>query len=414
MAQEIILPALSAGMTEAVIARWLKSHGELVRKGDAIAEVETDKATMELEAQADGYLAGIAFDSGATVPVNSIVGFIVQKGDDLLVEGRRGSQAKVREQPERPTKRQSDMGGQAASSQITGVNESGKLRASPLAKRIAAQRGIDLATVTGTGPGGRIVRIDVEGILKPERPAIAIETPTPGLSLSDHRPHISIPHSMMRRAIARRLLEAKTTVPHFYLHAECRMEPLLALRTEINVSRPADQRISVNDFIVKAAASALQAHPKANVVWTDQALLQFSEVDISVAVATDGGLITPIIREANHKGLGVISEEVRDLASRAREGQLRPSEYQGGSFSISNLGMYGVSSFTAIINPPQSAILAVGAIERRPVVDGDHVSSAELLMCTLSLDHRCIDGALGAQLLASFKEAVESPLRLLV
>lgn len=295
----------------------------------------------------------------------------------------------------------------AASAQAT------RIFASPLARRLAAQRGLDLAALRGSGPNGRIVKRDIEqaatAAAAASAPAVA-RPAAPQAKASDA--FTEIPHSNMRRTIARRLSESKATIPHFYLTADCRMEPLLALRAQINANAP--RKISVNDFIVRAVAVALREVPAANVGWTDTAMRQYPQADIAVAVATDAGLITPIVRAADTKPLSVISAEIADLATRARASQLRPEEYQGGSFSVSNLGMFGVSEFSAIINPPQAAILAVGATQAVPVVEGGALKAGQVMRCTLSVDHRAIDGALAAQWLAAFKRLLENPLSMLI
>ena len=292
-----------------------------------------------------------------------------------------------------------------------------RLRASPLARRLAAQRGVDLSRLQGSGPGGRIVKIDVERA-QAAAPAPALASapvaaaPVAAPAGSGASAFTEVPHSSMRRTIARRLAESKSTIPHFYLTVECRMERLLALRKEINAS--ASRKISVNDFIVRAVAVALREVPQANVGWTDTAMRQYAQADVAVAVSTDTGLITPIVRAADRKTLSQISAEIADLAARARAGQLRPEEYQGGSFSVSNLGMHGVGAFSAIINPPQAAILAVGASQQKPVVENGELKVGTVMACTLSVDHRAIDGALAAQWLAAFQRAIEAPLSMLI
>ncbi|WP_449426254.1 2-oxo acid dehydrogenase subunit E2 [Rhodanobacter lindaniclasticus] len=284
---------------------------------------------------------------------------------------------------------------------VAATPETKRIFASPLARRLARERGIDLASCTGSGPGGRIVKRDVEAVR--QAPVAA-----PAASAAAFR---EIPHSGMRRTIARRLSESKASIPHFYLSVDCRVDRLLALREEFNATRP--RRVSINDFIVRAAALALREVPEANVAWTDTAMRQFAQADIAVAVATDDGLITLIVRHADAKSVSEISADIADLAQRARAGKLQPAEYQGGSFSISNLGMYGVDEFTAIVNPPQAAILAVGAVRQMPVIENGAPTCGSVLRCTLSVDHRAIDGALAARWLAAFRGAIEAPLALL-
>ncbi|WP_226552896.1 pyruvate dehydrogenase complex dihydrolipoamide acetyltransferase [Celeribacter naphthalenivorans] len=410
MPKEIILPSLSAGMEDAVIANWLKAEGEAVKAGDTLAEVETDKATMEFEADTDGVLGKILTPAGERADVNAVIAVLLLDGEDASVlDGYTPGGAAPAKTVEAPV--------EAPKAEAAPVAKSSdKIAASPLARRIAAQKGVDLSGLSGSGPRGRIVRIDVEraaeaGVVAPvAAPVEAAAAP----NLAGIGEYEEIPHTGMRRTIARRLLESKTTVPHFYLEADCDIEALMALRAQINEGREKADRISVNDFIVKAVANALAKVPAANAIWTDEAVLQLKSIDISVAVATDGGLITPVLRNADQKSLGTLSSEMKALAAKAREGRLKPDEYQGGGFSLSNLGMYGVKSFSAIINPPQSCILAVGAAEKRPVGRGDQIVLAPVMSVTLSVDHRTVDGAVGAQWLAAFKAGIENPMSLLV
>lgn len=408
---EIKMPSLSAGMEAGTLARWLKAEGDMVAIGDVIAEIETDKATMELEAVASGRLGRLIVQAGAAdVKVDSVIALILAEGESVPAAQTPAAA---------PTPIRAAPAPQAASAQPDpGARDEKRPFASPLAWRLAAQNGIDLTAISGSGPRGRIVRLDVEraGLQPTLQPAMPAPAPIVPASAEPAivEPHTPVPHSGMRKVIARRLLEAKTTIPHFYLGVDCEIDALLALRAQINAGRDAESRISVNDMVVKAAAAALRKVPAANAVWTSEAILLLEQVDISVAVATDGGLITPIVRRADEKSLSAISREIRDLAARGREGRLKPEEYQGGGFSVSNLGMYGVREFSAIINPPQSCILAVGAAERRPVCRGEDIVAATVMSCTLSVDHRSVDGALGAQLLAAFKSAIEQPMSLLV
>ncbi|WP_066705892.1 pyruvate dehydrogenase complex dihydrolipoamide acetyltransferase [Celeribacter ethanolicus] len=410
MPKEIILPSLSAGMEDAVIANWLKAEGEAVKAGDTLAEVETDKATMEFEADADGVLGKILTPAGERADVNAVIAVLLLEGEDASVlDGYTPGGAVPGETVKAPV--------EAPKAEAAPVAKSSdKIAASPLARRIAAQKGVDLSGLSGSGPRGRIVRIDVEraaeaGAVAPVAAAVKATAAPNLVGIGDYE---EIPHTGMRRTIARRLLESKTTVPHFYLEADCDIEALMALRSQINEGREKADRISVNDFIVKAVANALAKVPAANAIWTDEAVLQLKSIDISVAVATDGGLITPVLRNADQKSLGTLSSEMKALAAKAREGRLKPDEYQGGGFSLSNLGMYGVKSFSAIINPPQSCILAVGAAEKRPVGRGDQIVLAPVMSVTLSVDHRTVDGAVGAQWLAVFKAGIENPMSLLV
>ncbi|MGV0820312.1 pyruvate dehydrogenase complex dihydrolipoamide acetyltransferase [Martelella sp. AMO21009] len=425
MPLNIVLPALSSGMEDAIVARWLKVEGDAVEIGEPIAEIETDKATMELEAEAAGTLGRLLVAEGKRADVNQAIAVLLVAGEDA------GSLPQAQSTPAKPATPAPDETPSApqASSQLAApapqpvaktVGENARHRVSPLARRLAAERGLSLDGLAGSGPKGRIVRIDIEraALAAAEPEATVSETPeipAPAAIPPGIGPYESLPHSTMRRTIARRLLEAKTTVPHFYLEMDCNLDALLALRQQINEGREKAERISVNDFVIKASAAALAAVPDANVIWTEEAMLRLADIDIAVAVATDSGLITPIIRRAGEKSLGAISAEMKVLAAKARDGKLRPEEYQGGGFSISNLGMYGVRSFAAIINPPQSAILAVGAAERRPVEsEVGMVAFATMMTCTLSVDHRAVDGALGARLLGALKAGLEEPMRLLV
>lgn len=416
---EVVLPALSAGMEDAVIAKWLKAEGEAVKKGDLLAEVETDKATMELEAEADGTLGRILVGDGKRANVNQAIALLLGEGEDAssLVS----SAKPVSASPAAATVASAEPATVPIVATAATSENTVRHAASPLARRLATDRGVALEGLTGSGPKGRIVRVDVERaaqtaqIVAPVAVPVISPLPAPPKGLPPGiGPHEAIPHTSMRRTIARRLLEAKQTVPHFYLNADCDIDALLALRAEINAKRPKEERISVNDFVIRACAAALSRVPDANVIWTEEAILKLQDVDIAVAVATDGGLITPLIRQADRKSLGAISAEMKALAARARENRLKPEEFQGGGFSISNLGMYGVKSFSAIINPPQSAILAVGAGERRPVERDGQLAFATMMSVTLSVDHRAVDGALGAQLLAAFKTVIEEPMNLLV
>lgn len=398
MAIDITLPSLSAGMEDAVIAKWLVAAGDPISRGQPIAEVETDKATMELEAEADGILGRIDIADGQRANVGQVIAVVLADGETLPVAG--ASRAAT------------------AATAAAPLSTGRKHAASPLARRLAAEAGLDLQGVTGSGPRGRIVKLDVQRLLAATPAPVAAPAPAvqpqpqavpPGIG-----PHEARPLSNMRRTIARRLVEAKTSIPHFYLSVDCELDALLALRAQVNEGRDKAERISINDFVIEAAARALRKVPAANVIWNGDEILQLSDIDISVAVATDGGLITPILRGADRMSLGTLSAEMKALAARAHQGELRPEEYQGGGFSVSNLGMYGIQTFSAIINPPQSCILAVGASLRRPVGRGDQIVLADVMSVTLSVDHRSVDGALGAQVLAAFKNNIENPMSLLI
>lgn len=414
MAQSIVMPALSAGMEEATIVRWLKTVGDAIAPGDLIAEIETDKATIELEAEQTGKIGRILAAEGATVAVNAEIALLLAEGEDVNDLGEAEKAA-----PEAAGAAITSKGAAAAVSSDAMPHR--HIAASPLARRIAQAKGVDLDTLTGSGPHGRIVRVDVEGAVSTSPQAVndapaaadSISPPARRVRLID-TPHTEIPLTTIRKVIARRLTEAKTTIPHFYLEVDCEIDELLESREKLNSRGDGQYNLSLNDFVIKAAALALRQVPEANTAWTDDAIIQFQDVDISVAVATDGGLITPIVRQAERRGLASISAEVRTLAARAREGRLDPAEFQGGSFTISNLGMFGVRAFSAIINPPQSCILAVGAAERRPVVRGEACVPATVMTCTLSVDHRAVDGVVGARYLAAFKSLIEQPLRLML
>jgi pyruvate dehydrogenase E2 component (dihydrolipoamide acetyltransferase) len=422
MPHTIMMPALSAGMEEATIARWLKSVGDTVAAGEVIAEIETDKATMELEAERAGTIGRIVAADGTTVAVNAPIALLLAEGEQA---GDLGDDAgEVAE--DRPASVQQDSvqkQAPAAAAPSTDVVARRRSPASPLARRLAQEKGLEIESLKGSGPRGRIVRVDVEAaaVVRPEMSRLSsavdpapLPDPARTRQVRPDQPHDEIPLTNVRKVIARRLSEAKSTIPHFYLEAECEIDALLNLRETLNSQSNGKYKLSVNDFVIKAAALALRQVPEANTAWTDDAILQFHNVDISVAVATDGGLITPIVRQADRAGLASISAEVKALAARARDGLLQPAEYQGGSFTISNLGMFGVRAFSAIINPPQSCILAVGATERRPVVRGDSCVPAMVMSCTLSVDHRAVDGVVGARYLAAFKELIEQPLRLML
>jgi pyruvate dehydrogenase E2 component (dihydrolipoamide acetyltransferase) len=431
---EILMPALSPTMTEGNVTKWLKKEGDEVHSGDVLAEIETDKATMEFEAVDDGRLGKILVPEGAEgIKVNQPIALLLGEDEDPSVLETAASP--VSEAEPRTSRPQETVSVQPAARPIpdrTG-NGKGRIFASPLARRMAQQAGLDLAAITGSGPQGRIVKADIEAALSVERgipaavrptalphPApLAAPGPTPDLSkervlaLAGNPPYTERPLTAMRRVIARRLTEAKQTVPHFYLTIDCEVDELLKFRAELNAKSDA-YRISVNDFVIRAAALSLRQVPAANASWSDEAILLWDTVDIAVAVALDDGLITPIVKNADRKGLAAITNETKDLAARARAGKLKLEEFQGGTFSISNLGMFGVRDFAAVINPPHGGILAVGAGEQRPVVKNGALAIATVMSCTLSCDHRAVDGAVGAQFLNAFKKLVEDPLTMLL
>lgn len=425
MAQKILMPALSPTMTEGKLAKWLKKEGDTVSAGDVIAEIETDKATMEFEAVEEGVLARILVSAGTQgVPVNEAIALLLEEGDDASALDALMVPVTNRMAAE-PSSPASAVTPSAPHCQPVPVAAYGtRIFASPLARRLAKEAGLDLASVAGSGPRGRIVRHDVEKALAsvpvPVTPsAVAVPTSSSAsvktaLQPMPWQPYTAEPNSSVRKVIARRLAESKQTVPHFYLSIDIELDALMKLRKQLNEVPSAEHKLSVNDFIIKACALALRKVPAANSMWTDDAVLRFDEVDVSVAVATDTGLITPVIRNADRKGLSTISAEMKALAKKARDGKLRPEEFQGGGFSISNLGMYGIKSFSAIINPPQSCILAVGAGEERVVVRDGAVAVRTVMSVTLSVDHRSVDGAVGAQFLAAMKPLLEDPIQLML
>jgi pyruvate dehydrogenase E2 component (dihydrolipoamide acetyltransferase) len=440
MATNILMPALSPTMTEGTLARWLKKEGEAVKAGDVIAEIETDKATMEVEAVDEGVLGKILVADGTEgVKVNEPIAVLVEAGEAVPSAAapppvpKAAAPTPVAAAPEPP---KSASPAPAAPAPVANGHAHGDERifASPLARRMAAQAGIALASLKGSGPNGRIVKADIEAarggaavaaapvaapVAAAPAPAAApgpkpAAAPAPVITA----PHRLMPNSGMRKTIARRLTEAKQTIPHFYVSVDIDIDPLLKLRSELNAKSakdgPGAYRLSVNDFIIKAAALTLRRIPTVNASYTEENVILYDDVDISVAVSIPDGLITPIIRRADQKGLASISNEMKDLAARAKSGKLKLEEFQGGGFSISNMGMYGVSDFAAVINPPQAGILAVAAGQQRAVVKNGALAIATMMTCTLSVDHRVVDGALGAEWLAAFKAIVEEPLSLML
>jgi len=411
MATEILLPAASAGVEHATLLRWLKQEGDWVKKGEALAEVETDKAVMEVAAEAEGRLGRIVVAGGTeAVAVGAVIGLLIADGEPL------SERAAVPRSPvDGDVSGELDVAAPAAAKAAVQASApaSRRIMASVLARRMAADQAIDLAGIKGSGPEGRIVRIDVERAAR----SVAAHAEPQAAAPGGGGAFDLIPHSGMRKTIARRLSEAKQQIPHFYLSIDCRVDELLSVRERLNARTALAHspfKLSVNDFVVATAARVLRLVPEVNCAWTDQGIQRFKDVDLSVAVSTDNGLITPIVRSADRKGLAELSSAIRALADKARAGRLAPSEYQGGSFTISNLGMFGVREFAAIINPPQAAILAVGAIEKRAVVDADRVIPGQVMTLTLSADHRVIDGAVAARFLAQLRELIEDPINLLV
>lgn len=398
------MPALSPTMEEGNLVKWHKKEGDTITAGTVIAEIETDKATMEVEAVDEGILGKILIPEGTdSVKVNTLIALLLEKGEDAsALTGYVGTTVASSQTVEKTSAAMVE-GVPVLQSSIA---SSDRVFATPLAKRIAEQKGVDLQHVEGSGPHGRVIKADVESFYPK-----AIQATSPILNVGGHH---DVKLSNMRKVIAKRLTESKQSIPHFYLTLKCELDKVLAMRSEINVSREKDTRISVNDFVIKALAMALATTEDANVMWLGDAMRHFNTVDMSVAVAIDGGLVTPIIKNAELKTLSQISSEMRDLAVRARAGKLKPEEFQGGTFSLSNLGMYGIDEFSAIINPPQAGILAVGAGVEQPVIKDGNVSIATIMTATLSVDHRAIDGAVGARLLGNFKKFIENPVRMLV
>jgi pyruvate dehydrogenase E2 component (dihydrolipoamide acetyltransferase) len=461
MATNILMPALSPTMTEGTLARWLKKEGDTVKSGDVIAEIETDKATMEFEAVDEGVLGKILVPDGTEgVKVNEPIGIMVEAGEEVpsspaggsgkgaggdkgpapspsgspaleAVQAAGGKVAGAAEQPVQPDMPKSNTPASAAAPAPASSGAGGRIFASPLARRMAQQAGIDLGAVRGSGPNGRIVKADIEAAQAAPKPAAAPQPaaaqPAPAAAPAPApkapapvitAPHKLVPHSSMRKVIARRLSEAKQTIPHFYVSIDVELDALMKLRADLNARSPKEgagaYKLSVNDLVIKATAATLRKLPQTNASWTDEGMVIYDDVDISIAVSIPDGLITPIIRKADQKGLATISNEMKDLASRAKSGKLKPEEFQGGGFSISNMGMFGVKEFSAIINPPQAGILAVSAGEKRPVVKDGQLAIATVMTVTLSVDHRVIDGALAAEWVSTFKSIVEDPLSLML
>jgi pyruvate dehydrogenase E2 component (dihydrolipoamide acetyltransferase) len=447
MSIQILMPALSPTMEEGKLSKWLVKEGDMVKAGDILAEIETDKATMEFEAVDEGRIGKLLVPEGSeSVKVNAPIAILLGEGEDastadipaamtLIKEAvtevaKPKAVAQVMSAPA-PIKTPAAAPAPAAKAPMPAPAPTGaRLFASPLARRIAQQKGIDLAALAGSGPRGRIVKSDVEsakpGTAKPaaapaaQAAAAAVSgiTPLPDARLF-YKPddYVEIPHDLMRKSIAKRLSSAAALIPHFYLTIDCNIDSLMATRARLNEASPKGEgayKLSVTDFIVKAAALALQHVPEANASWTETAILRHKHADVGVAVALDFGLITPIVFRAEEKGLAAISNEVRSLAERARAKKLKPQEYEGGSFAISNLGMFGIKNFTAVINPPHAGILAVGAGEQRAVVIGGKVEITTVMTVTMSCDHRVIDGATGARFLQVFKQYIEEPAAMLL
>lgn len=422
---EILMPALSPTMTEGKLAKWVKNEGDKVEAGDVIAEIETDKATMEVEAVDEGTIGKILIPANTDgVAVNTPIAILLEEGesekDIVILSDSEGSQ-KPQKDSSSATPPQNDKGIETAQAINTpvrktqNVNTGGRVFASPLARRMANEKGLNLSQIDGSGPHGRVVKADIEHA-KPAGVQRATSSGPNARALADMlgMAYEVEPVSKMREVIADRLTESKQTVPHFYLTVECRIDDLMEIRKQVNEQADGKYKLSVNDFVIKATAMALQDVPGANASWSNDVIINYENSDISVAVATPNGLITPIIKEAEHKSLPSISVEMKELAKKARDGKLKPHEFQGGTCSVSNLGMFGVSEFSAIINPPQACIIAVGAGVEKPIVKDGTIVIGTTMKATLSCDHRVVDGAVGAQLLQAFQKYIESPVLLFV
>jgi pyruvate dehydrogenase E2 component (dihydrolipoyllysine-residue acetyltransferase) len=447
----ILMPALSPTMEKGNLAKWLKKEGDKVKSGDIIAEIETDKATMEVEAVDEGTIAKIVVPEGtADVPVNQVIAVLAGEGEDVksAAAGAGPGAPAPKPQAAAPAPKTQTSAPKAEAPKPAPVQAAApkpqaapqpapsgdRVFASPLAKRLAKEAGIDLLRIRGSGPHGRIIQRDVEAAKsgKGLKPAGALagapSAPSIAPTMSDQQiralfeegSYEVVPHDGMRRTIAQRLTQSMQTIPHFYLTMDCNIGKLMEAREEINATAPKNKegkpayKLSVNDFVIKALALALQRVPDANVSWTETGMLNHKHSDVGVAVAMPGGLITPIIRHAESKSLSTISNEMKDFAARARARKLKPQEYLGGTTSVSNLGMYGIKDFTAVINPPQSTILAVGAGEERAIVKNGKIEAAQVMSVTLSCDHRAVDGALGAELIGAFKTLIENPVMMVV
>ena len=422
----ITMPALSPTMEEGKLARWLVKEGDAVSAGDIIAEIETDKATMEYECIDDGVVGKLLVSEGQeAIKINAPIALLLEAGEDKAALASFTPAAALAGAAVKPAPAAAPAVVTPAAPQQTsapGSKSGARIIASPLARRLAMQQGLDLTRIAGSGPHGRIIKRDLEGVqpmaaAAPVAAAAAAKPAANELALFPEGSYEVVAHTAMRKTIARRLTESKSTIPHFYLSIDCDLEALMDMREKLNTQAPKGDggyKLSVNDFIIRASALALRRVPEAHASWTDAGLLRHKHADVGVAVSIEGGLITPIIRHADSKGLAEISNTMRDLAERARVRKLKPNEYEGGTFSISNLGMFGIRDFSAVINPPHSMILAVGAGEQRPVVRNGALAIATLMSCTLSCDHRVVDGVLGAQFLNVFRGFIEKPLTMLL
>ncbi|WP_425004703.1 dihydrolipoamide acetyltransferase family protein [Mycolicibacterium sp. S3B2] len=423
MATVVRMPEVLANTGEAIIQTWLVSVGQQISIGDPIAEIETEKAVVEYAAEVEGILARLIAEPGTTIAVGEPIAVVAGPDEDAADLDPASTTQAAERNPDSSVTAASPRDPESAAPVIetvtdAPVNTNGRrLFATPLVRKIARERGIDLETLTGTGPGGRIVRRDVErlsaGQASPSSTAVPPEeAPAAAPSAAAASGHVDIPLTGMRKAIARRLTESKTTVPHFYVTQDCRVDALLALRTSVNAA--GTTKISVNDFVIKAVAGAMLEVPEANAIWNTDSIRRFDGVDIAVAIAVEGGLLTPVLRGVETMSVSAVSAQVADLAARARTGKIKQQELEGGSFSVSNLGMYGVNAFSAILNPPHSGILAVGAASQKPVVLDGELAVGTVMTVTLSADHRVIDGAVAARWMAAFVRRMENPLTILI
>ena len=411
---EILMPALSPTMKEGGLAKWVKKEGDKIKAGDIIAEIETDKATMEVEAVDEGILGKIIVKEGTeNVAVNSLIALLLEEGEDKsILDSYKIKTSPTIEAEAKPKDEAVEVKtSQKQSNQLNIDNQ--RIAISPLAKRIAAEKNINLKTIIGSGPKGRIIKDDILNLAEQC-------SSTAGVLARNPQEYQAIKNNNVRKIIAKRLLESKQNIPHFYLSSDLQIDKLLDVRKSLNELAPIDQsgnpkyKISVNDLMIKAVALALREVPAANSSWNDDAILLYNNIDISVAVAVDGGLLTPIIKNADQKSITTISNEMKFLAKKARDGKLQPEEFQGGGFSISNLGMHGVDNFQAIINPPQSCILAIGAGVEKPIIENHKIAIATIMNVTLSSDHRSVDGAIGAEFLKALKKFVQNPIAMLI
>jgi pyruvate dehydrogenase E2 component (dihydrolipoamide acetyltransferase) len=440
----ITMPALSPTMEEGNLAKWLVKEGDTVKSGDVIAEIETDKATMEVEAVDEGVVAKIVVAAGTEgVKVNALIAILAADGEDVAAAAAGGGSASAKAEAApapkaeaAPAPAEKSEAAPAAKAEAAPASSGERVFSSPLARRVAKEAGVDIAKVSGSGPKGRVIKADVEkavagGSAKAAPAAAPASAPAAAptlakpasddavLKLFDPSSYELVPHDGMRKTIAKRLVESKQTIPHFYVTVDCELDALLVLRAQLNDAAPRKDgapsyKLSVNDMVIKALALALRDVPDANVSWTETNMVKHKHADVGVAVSIPGGLITPIIRKAETKTLSAISAEMKDLGKRAKDRKLKPEEYQGGTTAVSNMGMMGVKNFSAVVNPPHATILAVGAGEERVVVKNGEMKIANVMSVTLSTDHRCVDGALGAELLGAFKRYIENPMGMLV